>query len=193
MTGGLQAPRTRLEPPLPDGDGDLRQHFSLRRHGEPPLRFVGWMLQSRLGLPSIVVSPASFWHEIGLYQTVEGQFVVEIVAWSGDSAGHARRVRCHALAFEALDDALGAIECHDPTADICASVWGAAFAEPASGFDWHSQSGHTRFLAMFSSNVEARFRALVGALLYQVALASARATAHRANPSNPRPAQLPQR
>jgi hypothetical protein len=175
------------------GHEDLRQHVRLRRHGEAPLRFIGWMLQAQRGLPSIVVSPACLWHELGLYQTIEGLFVVEIVAWSRDHAGQARRVRCHALAFEALDDALGAIECHDPTADICASVLSAAFAQEASDFDWLSQPRCSQLLTMFSGNVEARFRALAGALLYQVALASARATAPRANPSHPRPAQLPQR
>ena len=175
------------------GQADLRQHFRLRRHGEPPLRFVGWMLQAQFGVPSIVVAPACYWHELGLYQTVEGLFVVEIVAWSRDRAGLARRVRCHALAFEALDDALGAIECHDSTADICPSVLSAAFAEQASGFDWLAHSRYSQILAMFSGTVEASYRALVGALLYQIALISARATAHRANPPHPRLAQLSQR
>ncbi len=175
---------------MTDSLQDTRQHFRLRRHGEAPLRFVGWMLQAQLGVPSIVVSPACLWHELGLYQTIEGLFVVEIVAWSKDGAGLARRVRCHALAFEALDDAVGAIECHDPTADICASVLVAAFAGQAPGCDWISQSRYSQVRARFSGTVEARFRALAGALLYQIALISARATAHRAHPSHPRLAQL---
>ena len=193
MTDGLQNARNVLEPDLASGHADLRQHVRLRRHGESPLRFVGWLLQAQLGAPSIVVAPACFWHELGLYQTVEGLFVVEIVAWSRDCAGLARRVRCHALAFEALDDALGAIECHDPTGDICPSVLSAAFAEQASGFDGLAHSRYSQILAMFSGNVEARYRALVGASLYQIALISARTTAHRANPSHLGPAQLSQR
>jgi hypothetical protein len=193
MTGELQDPDTHPEPHLPGGHGDLRQHLRLRRHGEPPLRFVGWMLRTQLGMPSIVVPPACFWHEVALYQTIEGRFVVEIVAWSKDCAGQTRRVRCHALSFEDLGDALGAIEGHDPTADICASVWSAALAEQGSGFGCPSQSGYSRLLAMFSGNVETRFRALVGAMLYQLALISARAPAYRADPSCPRPAQLSRR
>jgi hypothetical protein len=193
MTAALQDTRTNLEPPPPDGHGDLPQPVRLRRHGEPPLRFLGWMLQAQAGVPSIVVPPACLWHEAALYQTVEGRFVVEIVAWSKDPAGQPRRVRCHALAFESLGDALAAIECHDPKADICASVWSAALAEPASGCHGPSPSRYGRILAMFSGNVEARFRALVGALLYQLALASARALAPRANPPHPGPAQLSQR
>lgn len=186
MTGALQDAPTHLQPHLPGAHADLRRPFRLRRHGESPLRFVGWLLQAQLGAPSIVVAPACFWHELGLYQTVEGLFVVEIVAWSKDRAGLARRVRCHALAFEALDDALGAIEGHDPTADICPSVLSAAFAEQASGFDWLAHSRYSQILAMFSGTVEARYRALAGALLYQIALTSARATVHRANPPQSR-------
>ncbi len=186
MTGALQDAPTHLQPHLPGAHADLRRPFRLRRHGESPLRFVGWLLQAQLGAPSIVVAPACFWHELGLYQTVEGLFVVEIVAWSKDRAGLARRVRCHALAFEALDDALGAIEGHDPTADICPSVLSAAFAEQPSGFDWLAHSRYSHILAMFSGTVEARYRALAGALLYQIALASARAAVHRANPPHPR-------
>jgi len=193
MTGGLQDPRTNPRPLPSGGHGDLPQHVRLRRHGEPPLSFVGWLLQAQVGLPITVVARACCCREVGLYQTVEGLFVVEIVAWSRDSAGQARRVRCHALAFEALGDALGALESHDPAADICASVWSVVFAEQAPGFDGQSHSRYTLILAMFSRNVDARFGALVGDLLYQIALLNAHATADRPNPPHPMPAQLAQR
>ena len=103
MTGALQDAPTHLQPHLPGAHADLRQPFRLRRHGESPLRFVGWLLQAQLGAPAIVVAPSCFWHELGLYQTVDGLFVVEIVAWARYRSRLQRTVRYHARAFLSLE------------------------------------------------------------------------------------------
>jgi hypothetical protein len=127
----------------------------LRRDGMPPLRFSGRLI-ARHPAP-----PGALSHGMALYDTVDAGYAVEIAAWS-----EGRPARCHAAVFGGLEPALAMLEGHDATADICPPLLDGAM--PAAELALRAAA-----LRALCRDVEARYRAGVGAFLAAVALKEA--------------------
>ena len=141
------------------------REIRLQRDGAPPLRFAGRLLaRHRGGAPEMTA-----WHDLALYGTAAGQFVVEIVAWAGLFGGNIHRSRTHALHAVTLEAALNLFETHDPLGDLWPDT-----LPPATGFE-----SPARAVAQLSLEVAAlhatchdmmlQYRGAVGQLLARLA------------------------
>ncbi len=159
-----------------DGSTPPWSPVRLRRDGLPPLRFHGRVIARYDGK----VPGATLWHDIALYQTAAAGFGIEIVAQlllpgpeapqDTSGAGLVRPARCHAAAFNRLEDALTSLECHDASRDICPGISApsVSFGDPAVPPAMLVMQA--AFLQGFCRDVVRRYRIGVGVLLADIGL-----------------------
>ncbi len=137
----------------------------LRRDGQPPLRFVGRLIDRH----QAPVDGDTLQHDLALYLTAAPGFAVEIVARAA-RGDRSYPVRCHADLFDTLDGALTRLETHDPSRDICPglSAPAPAFTDPA--VSPARLALQAAALQSACQDISRRYGVAVGALLARIAL-----------------------
>ena len=143
---------------------DLTQDLiRLRRDGLPPLRFLGAIIARHDGY----YPGATLWHDLGLYRTTSGDYVVEIVARQ-TRATSTGPTRCHAICQPTLDAALLVLETHDPAADLCPGLSAPALGDRSVPPVVLAQQAAA--LQATCHDVTRRYRMGVGAFLAGIAM-----------------------
>lgn len=89
--------------------------FTLRRSGARPVTFNGRLVSRHSGERA----GAGQWHELGLYETVEGSYVADIRVM-GETHGNAGQF--HVATFDELEEALRFFENHDARRDVVSDI-----------------------------------------------------------------------
>jgi hypothetical protein len=149
--------------------------ISLRRDGLPPLRFSGYLIARYDGR----VRHVPLWHDIALYRTQDGFYVTHLIVnftlTSEDSVSpeHGRAnlaARCHAVAFQSLEEAVCSLEGHDASHDICPGLSAPALVVDNVVLSPAALAMQAMILRGFCQDAVIRYRIGVGALLAGIGL-----------------------
>jgi hypothetical protein len=164
-----------------DEDSPSITTFTLARPGQRALRFRGRLLAGAQGRPPAPSSAAALWHDINVYQTKAGRFVVEVIArrpGAGDVA--------HVESFPELGAASSWLESFQPETDITPETMAQADQPELADVLLHGL-----MLRLHRSRVDGRFRDLVSDVLWRLeAAVSGGSPQYRPQQSDPTAAMV---